>query len=56
MVKDLINESCAAQESHYDTLLVNGELSEHAKTWLLDGTIDEWRHLWMFCKSIAIDL
>ncbi len=54
MVKDLINKSYAAQESHYDTFLVNGELSEHAKTWLLDGTIDEWRHLRMYNKLIPL--
>lgn len=54
MIKDSIKKSYEAQESHYDELLVEGELSEHAKTWLLEGTIDEWRHLRMYKKLLPL--
>jgi len=50
MIKNSINKSYSAQENHYDDLIVNGELSDHAKTWLLEGTIDDWRHKRMYCK------
>ena len=50
MIKNSINKSYSAQENHYDDLIVNGELSEHAKTWLLEGTIDDWRHKRMYVK------
>lgn len=50
MIKNSINKSYSAQENHYDDLIVNGELSEHAKTWLLEGTIDDWRHKRMYIK------
>ena len=56
MIQDSINKSYEAQESHYDDLLIENELSDHAKTWLLEGTIDEWRHLRMYNMLIPLIL